>query len=273
MRTGGKTALTVRGACLAAGLTFFLGFAHAEGHLRVVISDEAATIKADNTSIRSVLEELSRQTNLVVMSQELLDELVTVEIDQPTLPDAIRRLLRHKSFMLHQLSHPSGNEIPETAPYSKLWIFSRDSESDQRAWSTQHAREPYPDGKHETIDSQILALSDDRGDRQEAMYGFGEAGSNSGIEYLQQGLTDPDERVREAAIQSLVELGGTKSVQALSIALHDPHASLRIDAVDALGEIGGPRAIKLLQAAMADENHTVREAAAEWLTELAWLRN
>ncbi len=269
MRTGGKTALTVRGACLAAGLTFFLCFAHAESQLHVVISDEAVTIKADNTSIRSVLEALSRQTDLIVMSQETLDELVTVEIDRSTLQEAIRRLLRHKSFILHQVNHVSSGEFPRTMPHSRLWIFSDDSGSNQHAWTIRPALRPDPVDNSELIDYQVLALSDKRSDRAEAMFGFGEIASSISIEYLQQGLSDPDDRVREAAIDSLADLGGPESVQALSLALNDPDASLRIDAVDALGEIGGREAIKLLQEAMTDENDTVREAAAEWLTELA----
>ncbi len=235
-----------------------------------MIGDEAVTIKADNTSIRSLLEELSRQTDLIVMSEENLDELVTVEINKRTLPEAIHRLLRHKSFMLHQVSHVSSGEFPGTIPHSRLWIFSNDSDSNQHGWTIQPTLRSDPVDDSELIDYQILALSDNRSDRAEAMFGFGEIASSNSIEYLQQGLFDPDERVRETAIESLAELGGTESVQALSLALNDSDAGLRIDAVDALGEIGGQEAIKLLQEAMADENYTVREAAAEWLTELAW---
>ncbi len=272
MRTGGKTALTVRGACLATGLTFFLAFAPAESQIYVLLSDDAVTIRAENTSIRSVLEELSRQTNLVVMSQETLDDLVTIDVDRSTLQAAVRRLLRHKSFMLHQLDPVSGSEFPGTTPYSRLWVFSGASDTRQHTWTTQPALRAYPVGDSEIIDYQVLALSDDRNDREEAMVGFGEISSNSSIEFLQQGLSDPDERVREAAIESLADLGGTESVHALSVALNDPDASLRIDAIDALGEIGGQEAFRFLQDAMTDENHTVREAAAEWLTELAWIR-
>lgn len=104
MRTGGKTALTVREACLAAGLTFLLGYAQVEDYLQVAISNVAVSIKADNASIRSVPEELWRQSNLVVVSQDALDVLVTVDIEEPSLAEAIRRLLRQKSFMLHQPS-------------------------------------------------------------------------------------------------------------------------------------------------------------------------
>ncbi len=122
MRTGGKTALTVRGACLAAGLTFLLGSAQAEDYLQVAISNVAVSIEADNASIRSVLGELSRQSNLVVVSQDALDELVTVDIEEPTLAEAIHRLLRQKNFMLHRLSYATGSEFPGNSRYSRLWV-------------------------------------------------------------------------------------------------------------------------------------------------------
>ena len=263
MSAGGRTARKASGACIAAGLTFCFALAHAAGDLRINITADAVTIKANNSSVRSVLEELSRQSDLVVVSQEALDELVSIEIDQPTLPQAIRRLLRHKSFLLKQSNDGVGS----------LWIFSDDADNNQTAWVTPPTRRPDPEPDSELIDYQILAASADVSDREEAMYGFGDVGDSNSIEYLQLGLSDPDERVREEAIQSLAEIGGTESINALSIALNDPEAKVRVDAVEALGEIGGQEAVKLLQGAMADENDTVREAAAEWLTELAWMQD
>ena len=272
MRTGGKTALTVRGACLTAGLTFSLVIASTELPVQVAIDDGAVSIEADNQSIRAILEELSRQTQLVVTSEDALDELVSVQIRQPTLPDALRSLLRQKSYMLHQVDHAPDNDDLGDEKYSRLWIFTDELDSAQPGWRTKAKLWPDDDSDIETIDYQILALSDDSGDREEAMVGFGEIGGRRGIDYLQQGLSDPDERVREEAIESLIEIGGTESIHALGIALNDPDTGVRIDAVDAMGEIGGQDAIKYLQLAMTDENHIVREAAAEWLTELAWRR-
>ncbi len=270
MRTGGKTALTVRGVCLAAGLTFFFGVLQAEDNLHVAISDAVVSIKADNVSVKSVLEELSRQAGLVVTSEDTLPDLVTVDIEEPTLAEAIYHLLRQKSFMLHQVSHVSTRESPGTMPNGRLWILSDDSGNNQHAWTIQPALRPIRVGNSEMNNYQILALSDHGRDREDAMVGFGDVGGRSVVEYLQYGLSDPDESVREAAIESLIELGGTASAQALSVVLNDPDPAMRIDAVDALGEIGGQEVIRFLQMAMTDDDHTVREAAAEWFTELTW---
>ena len=273
MRTGGKTALSVRGACLAAGLTFCLAVASEEFPVHVVVSGQAISIKAENISIRAVLEGLSRQTNLQIDSQEALDELVTIEIDRATLSDAIRSLLRQESYLLHELGQLSGNEISGGPIHRRLWIFSDESGAGQPGRNTKANPRPDDGNGNGMVDYQVLALSEISGERAEAMFGFGEIGGDSGIAYLQQGLSDPDERVRDEAIESLIEIGGAESIHALSIALNSSNAGLRIDAVDAMGEIGGQDAIGYLQLAMTDENHTVREAAAEWLAELAWQRD
>ena len=267
MRTGGKTALAVRGACLAAGLTFFVGFACAESFVRVWVDEGAISIEARDATIRRVLEALSQQVNLIIISEAALDDSITLELVKQTVPETIHHLLRHRSYMLHE---PRGDRR-STISYRRLWIFSEDPNGTDDVWTTRPVNHRIDTVEEELTEYQILAMSDSRRDREEAMFGFAEL--EAGIEYLRQGLTDPDRDVREAAIESLAELGGAESVQALGIALNDPDAGVRLDAVDALGEIGGPDATGLLQQAMSDENHTVREAAAEWLTELAWLRD
>jgi len=260
MYAGGRIAERLREACVTAGLTFCLGLAQAAGDLRIHVSDDVITIKADETSTRQVLEELSRQTNLVVVSQGALDELVSVDINQSTLAAAIRRLLRHRNFLLQQSGDFEGS----------LWIFSNDSGNSQQAWATPRKHRPVPEHDSDFSNYLILMSSMDASDRKEAMFGFGEVADDDTIEYLLMGLSDPDEGVREEAVQSLAELGGKKSVEALGIALNDREARVRVDAVEALGEIGGPEAVKLLRQATTDGNDTVREAATEWLTELAW---
>lgn len=270
MRTGGKTALTVRGACLAAGLTVCLAFAQAEENVRVIIEDDLVTIVALNTSLKDVLEELSLNANLTILSEEVLDEPVTLDIQQASLPEAVRHLLRQKSYMLHRLNQDSTSGTVVSYPDSRLWIFS-DAQRDTRyAWTSIPAMESYSEAGHETVDYRVLAYSNDAGEREEAMFALAEISGDANIAYLAQGLSDPDDGVRETAIEALMMIGGKQSIGALSIVLNDPDAGLRADAVDALGEIGGEDVMQYLQDAMADEDPIVREAAADWLTELAW---
>ena len=250
----------MRGACVAVGLTFWVGLAIADSGVRIVIAEDAVAIRANNTSMRSILEELSRQTGLVVMSHRSLDGLTSIDIDQPTLWQAIHRLLRRDSFLLHQSSDG----------VSSLRIFSHDADNSQTVWVIMPPRLSLFESDSEFADYRSLATSDDVHNREEAMYGFGELADRDSARYLQLGLTDSSVSVREEAILSLTDLGGTEAAQALRIALNDPRADVRVDVVNALGEIGGPEAVSLLLGAAADEHDAVREAAAEWLTELAW---
>jgi hypothetical protein len=273
MRTGGKTALTVRGACLAAGLTVCLALTQAEENVRVIIEDDLVTIGALNASLRDVLQELSLKADLTVLAEEVLDEAMTLDIQQASLPEAIRRLLRQKSYMLHRLSQDSELDAAGPYPHGRLWIFSDEEHDTQYAWTIIPAMRPYSEAGDETIDYRILAYSNDAIDREEAMYGLADVGGDANVGYLMRGLSDPDDDVRETAIEALMEIGGRESIDALSIVLNDPDAGLRVDAVDALGEIGGEDVMQYLQDAMADEDPVVREAAAEWLTELEWRRD
>lgn len=256
----GQLSSTLRGACIVAGLTLCFGLVDAAVDARVIVSGDRVLIEVDDVSIREVLEELARQTRLVVVSQEPLNEPLSVRIDTLPLPQAVRRLLRDKSFLLRQFNDGS----------AKLWILSENAGSRAQGWATPSDRMPQPEQGNALPDYLLLASSEEAGDREEAMYGFGDLREGKSIEYLLAGLSDPVESVREEAIQSLADLGGPASVTALATALHDPAASVRADAVDALGEIGGPAAVTWLQRAAADESAMVREAAADWLTEIAW---
>lgn len=206
-------------------------------------------------------------------SHDALDELVTVDIEEPTIAQAIHRLLRQKSYMLHQISDAKSSTLTGRSPINRLWILPDDLNNSHPTWTTNTKSRPSLNNESELLNYQLLSLSDHGGDREDAMVGFGGVGDSSVVEYLQYGLSDPDKRVREAAIESLADLGGMESVWALSVVLNDSDPAMRIDAIDALGEIGGQDVIRLLQTAMADDNHIVREAAAEWLTELTWDQN
>ena len=253
---GGTARSKQREACIAAGLTLFFGLAHADDKPHVAITESAVIIEAKNASLHSVLEELSRKTGLAVTSQAALDEAVAAGIDEPTLQQAIRRLLRHRSYLLLQSRDAE----------CSLWIFADDPEARTKTWAPPTAPPPEPDHDRELIDYQILAVSDAAKHRREAMYGFGETSDD--VALLLPGLSDPDVSVREEAILSIADIGGGQSVAALGIALSDSVARVRMDAVDALGEVGGPDATAWLWRAMADEDPTVREAASEWLIEL-----
>ncbi len=310
-------ALTLRAAslaCLVAGLTLLVGFVEAQdtlegtqatthaspGYLHVEITDEIVTVKARDVTVKDLIEEIARQSGLVVVLHDPLDERVTMELHRLPLPEAMGRILRDQSFALQYVQPLSSTGNSSDAHPSRLWVFSKGPADD-------YARQDAVKGlgalnADEVIVPLSLALADDDanvrleavsalanvgsdqataalaaaalsdGDssvREEAVYALGEIGGETGMQVLEQALMDPDNRVREAAVEAFADIGGDESALALAVALNDEDASLRAEAVDALGEIGGETAIRLLQQALADEQSSIREAAAEFLAELS----
>lgn len=269
----------------------------------VAITDELVTVKAGNASVRSLLDEIARQSNLVVVSHIPLTARVTLQFERLPLREALDLILRDQSFALQDVQPSSRPGNSSAGQLRKLWVFSKgpvgasisphftsaerledldslDAENLIEALGlalTDHDANVRTDAASTLADVgsdqaaaalAIAALNDgDTSVRQEAVYALGVIGGEIGIRTLQQALIDPDNEVREAAIQAFANIGGDRSAMALAVVLNDSDASLRAEAVDALGEIGGETATHLLRQALADERSSIREDAAELLAE------
>ena len=274
MRFEASIAALRQGACLLAGLLLVHASAQAGGTVDVVIDNGAVTIRAENASVRNILEGLSRESGLVVRSRPALDEETSLDIEQVSLESAVRRLLRHHSFVLQQTYELPAFDRRDRGPVGMLWILAGDGGQGGNGtaeWSSDPLSSRVSVVDDDTIDFKALAASGEARDRQEAMYAIADSGEPTDIAYLAQGLVDGDRGVREAAILGLAEFGGAEAVQTLALALDDPDVGLRADAVDALGSIGSPEAVELLrEATMRQVDPGIREAAAMSLVELQW---
>jgi HEAT repeat protein len=190
-----------------------------------------------------------------------LDREITLEFHRLSLEQALRRILRHCSFVL---------EYAAAQPRT-LWILPQgeDEYAAQRRVVASTASGSAGEDIYTKISKLRATLSSaDAEQRQEATLELGESGHVDAVVPLTLALADKDEDVREAAVISLAEIGGAEAVQALAIALRDENPRVREEAVDALGEIGGKVAIGLLEQALADDVRFVRQAATEVLDEL-----
>jgi HEAT repeat protein len=183
-----------------------------------------------------------------------LDREITLEFHRLSLEQALRRILRHCSFVL---------EYAAAQPRT-LWILPQGE--DEYAAQRRVVASTASGSAGEDIYTKISSA--DAEQRQEATLELGESGHVDAVVPLTLALADKDEDVREAAVISLAEIGGAEAVQALAIALRDENPRVREEAVDALGEIGGKVAIGLLEQALADDVRFVRQAATEVLDEL-----
>ena len=275
-----------------------------QGHLRVAVADGLVTVKARDARLATLLGEIARQSELVVVSHVPLAARVTLEFERLPLREALALILRDQSFVLQDVQPFPRGENTSAANLRKLWVFSKGPEGEStspRVTSAERLEDLDPSDTENLIGALSLALTDDNanvradavstladvgsdqaattlamaalndGDssvRQEAVYALGAIGGEIGIQALQQALIDPDDEVRKEAIRAFANIGGDRSAVELAVVLNDGDASLRAEAVDALGEIGGETAMRLLRQVLADEQSSIREGAAELLAEV-----
>lgn len=214
------------------------------------------TVRVQDVPLGALLDEIARKSGLTVVRHVALESKVTLEFHRLALEQGLRRILRHRSFVLEYAA----------AQPRMLWILPQGEE--RYAAHDRILERTDTKGIAQISTLQATLNSGDTEQREEAALELGESGQVQAVAPLTLALADRDEDVREAAVDSLAEIGGEEAVQALAIALRDANPRVREEAVDALGEIGGPMAIALLEQALADDVRFVRQAATEVLDEL-----
>ena len=230
-------------------------------YLNVEMSDDLVTLKAHNVGMRDVLDEIARQSDLIVVSHGPLHGPLTLELERPPLYEALRRIMRGQSYLLHQAQEATGARIANHERRSTLWVFSNGSANGRGyaeaashfAWETTSAIE--------VLQSQLM--SDDIRARQDAIKGLRRLKVNEVIAPLSYALSDEDKKVRVKAIYALADIGGDDAVAAMAAAAGDENAWVRAETAYALGTLGGDTAIQVLKHALHDADSGVRESAIE----------
>ena len=287
-----EATLGLRGACIAAGLTFYSSIAAAgqnEPALFVDVNGGSVSVIANDVPVRDVLEKIAMQSGIIVYSRSTLGTNVTYSTKEEPIPDVVRRILKQHNFTLHYVSDASTG-TPVFG--SRLWIFADDAASTPPLWSVgQPVRDwtlRYAAGdpeKNRLRAISNIATQEDKasvapelisalGDpavavREEAVYGLSESDDAAAIDYLKNSLYDPATRVRVAAISALADSDNDDATIALSDLLQDDDASIRSEVIHALADIGGNVANHYLQQALADTNEINRETASAYLAESA----
>ncbi len=238
------------------------------GSCLVWFAKDNLTVKVRDVLLHELLDEIARQSGLKVVPYVALDERVTLEFHHLSLERGLRRILRHRSFLLEYPQQPSEDRQSAVAPSATLWILPQGEES-KSVQKTDIAQQNIwvPGEGRATEDSRLRAAlnSGQSWQREEVIIGLAERGRTDAVPTLSLALGDENEAVREAALLALVEIGGSEAANAMSIALFHTDPKVRVEAVDALGEIGGALAMGLLEQALADDDHDVRNAAADVL--------
>jgi hypothetical protein len=215
--------------------------------LQVEFVNDRLSLRAQDVALKALLREIARQSSLVLVLHEPLDEPITLELHRLPLPEAMGRILRRQSFALHyiQPSSSAGNSDP--ARPSTLWVFAKGSEDDSN----------YDNDTEHSTPLDTAAIGGRNADELTAP--------------LSLALEDEDARARAQAVSALADIGGDGAVAAMAQAMGDGDPAVRQEAVYALGDmgdLGDETAIQVLEQALMDPEENVREAAIEGFTDI-----
>jgi len=238
----------------------------AASYLAVEISDDTVTLKAENVGVGDVLDEIAYASDLVVVPEGPLYGRLTLEFERLPLDEALRRIMRGRSYLLHQARPARGASNANHAHRNTLWIFS-DGAADESGVTRATGRSaPTTAVVIEALESQLR--SDDARLREAAIKGLRRLKVNEVIAPLSYALSDEDKNNRVKAIYALAEIGGDNAVAAMAAAAADENPWVRAETAYALGTLGGGTAIQVLKHALHDEDSDVRESAIEAFTDI-----
>ncbi len=180
-------------------------------NLRVQVNGNQIAIIADNVMVKDLLAELAKHTGMKVVSNVPLDQTISIDLDQRTLPKVLSRILRDENTILQ--SENSGDKQIYT-----LWVIADGSSRADVAAAAILVIDP-----NETTPG--LGLNDENPNvRFDAVMDLADEDSSAA---LAQALADPEPEIREAAIFALAQVGDDTSVHLIRQALSDPNRDVR----------------------------------------------
>jgi hypothetical protein len=265
------------GAVLVAGILLSLNGATAQtafearhpasdierSYLNVDINDELVTLSAHNAVLRRVLDEIAQQSGLAVASDDPLDTRLTLQFDRIPLSEALIRILRYRSFLLHRADSGSGERKSGHGHRGTLWVFSDAPVIE--AGHEQTTSESTMDRSSVVDLLEMELMSNDMRVRQTAIKRLRKLEAVAPLGFA---LEDEDRNVRVSAIHALTYIGGDDAAAALASALGDEDSWVRAELAYAFGTLGGDTAMQVLSYALDDADTDVRLAAIEAFTDI-----
>jgi hypothetical protein len=230
----------------------FAGANERADQVSVQVDRGLVSVTARNVPIQDVIDEIATQIDLRVVQHVALDRVVTLNLAQQPLPDALDEILKNDSYQLYQATSSedeakSDNPVPGT-----LWIFSEGSSLELGA----------------TIFFEAVILHGSFREKKEAIRELRRLGTPDAANTLSLALSDPDSRVRDAAFEALSKFDGEEAPAAIASASVDSDPWVRSEAANALSSADSESAVEYLNLAFNDPDPRVRMTVVEALTDI-----
>ena len=250
-----------------------------KGGLRVQVQNDLISVNVVNYPLRTVLDEITRQTGLKITIFGPLEERISVRLDDLSVDKALSKVIGNRANFVFYYAQKTSDTRSSTIQLAEVKVYPQ-QKGEMPALPTAvtpAVSKPIkgariaegPDRDKLSEELQKALKSQDGEVRESAAYALADVGDKKAVEPLIKSLNDDNSWVRESAAHALAEIGDKRAVKPLIKSLNDDNSWVRESAARALGELRDDEAIEPLKRLLNDEDRDVRESVSEALKKMA----
>lgn len=222
--------------------------AFAISRLKVEVKDQYLSVNAKGVTLSDLLQEIARREDIALNGVELLEEIVSVHIDNLPLEKGLMCLLQGRNFYFLHNNHG----------LAKIGLFQGvRAEGDNLSEKDSNESE-IPEGAGKTIPEE---------DPFHALEVSVSSGGDIARNALFAATKDPDPDISLFAYELLSRRNYAEAVDLAITTAKGSDASQRLVAIQALGQMDDPAILPTLREALKDDDPMVREFGVRALAE------
>ncbi len=222
-----------------------------EGSLFVSIQDDRLTVRATDTPLEKVLQEIARKVGIRLHSEPYVaNEKIKVEFKDLTIEEGIGRILARYNYIYMLPAEETIGDTSSNRTVIEVWLFSR--------------REDVPGH----LMREASEVSDPK-ERMAALKTLVEGDEEKVMPTIISALRDGDPQVREVALEMLEEADEPVPIEPLvKVALTDSSSQIRMNALELLVDTDEKAALEPLKQALRDPDPQISNLAQELLEDV-----
>jgi len=248
-----------------------------KGNSSIQVDTENALVTLDvhDVPLVDILQEIAQKTELIVYMHDLLNERITLQVENVSLPEVLVKVLRNYSFALHYVEPVRNPESIHPESMSRLWVYAdidvagssvspvvivRSTKQELRTNLEQDDLKSVAHDRDKKVSKlSVMLLHENKDVRLDAIAMLAEMDDADSLTLLAFALSDQDSVVREQTVDALLTVEGADTVHLFEQAINDIDAAVRAAAVSALGEVGGAESVRVLGLALHNQDPKTRE--------------
>lgn len=253
----------------------------AVSHPVIELRGDLLSVRIRNASWETVLQELARQTGIIIDVKGRLTGVLSQEFQDLPLEKGLRRLFHDVNMVLFSAGGTQKRGAPERGV--RVWLFPQQGGTAEERQGQRFLAGPAaekhdapgavvqtgeaPPGEEGAQPAAEPAAEDGQQERLKALRGLAEQGN---AEALQQSLSDPDPTIQATAFALLAERDRQGAIDALLTVTKSAQPEVRLQAFEFFqqsAQADERTVLSALNEALADEDANIRGYALQALAD------